>query len=358
LRVAFDAGPLLDPPTGVGRYTRELGAALELCNVEIRRFAVALAGRSDAAVSRWRWPARVTRRAWRTFDWPPIERLVGDVDVVHATNFVLPSLRRAEGVVTIHDLSFCRNDTWPGGARLRDLVPWSLERAAVVIVPTSAVAAEVADRYGVSDKRLAVTHEGVSSVFFAARPLADEALARLGISRPFAVAAGALEPRKNLPRLLQAWRRAADAFKGWTLVLAGPKGWGPNLPRTPGVVLTGWVGDETLPGLLAAAEIFCYPSVYEGFGLPPLEAMASGTATLVGSYPAAAEVLGDAALLVNPYDVNEMAEGLSELAKDEARRARLARLGRSHAVAYTWDATASATVRAYGRAVATRGSGD
>jgi glycosyltransferase involved in cell wall biosynthesis len=276
-----------------------------------------------------------------------VERLVGDVDVVHATNFVLPALRRTPGVVTVHDLSFYRDDTFPGGKRLRELVPWSVGRAARVLVPTAAIGEEVCGRFGLDRDRIAVTHEGVSPLFFGASPLSDEALARMGVRRPFALAAGTIEPRKNLALLLQAWARVRSELTDWTLAVAGPRGWGPQLPTTPGVVLVGWVGDETLPGLLAASEVFCYPSLYEGFGLPPLEAMAAGTAVVAGRYTAAEEVLGDAAVLVDPTDVDALAEAMVRVATNGALRGALQVAGRAHATAYTWEGTAKATIAAY-----------
>ena len=347
LKVGFDAGPLLDPPTGVGRYTDELARALEGRGVTLKRFAVSATGRKDPAIARWRVPARVARMAWRRFDRPSIRRLVGDVDLVHATNFVLPSLGRLPGVVTVHDLSFFRDDVWRGGEALRDLVPWSVKRAAKVLVPTAAIGAEVHERLAVSADRIVVTHEGVSPVFFGATPLSDTALGRMGIPGRFAVAVGTIEPRKNLARLLEAWDIVRRDLPDWTLVLAGPKGWGPELPESPGVILTGWVGDETLPGLLAAADLFCYPSLYEGFGLPPLEAMAAGTPALVGRYSAADEVLGDDAVLVDPLDVEDMAAGIARLASDEALRSRYSLGGRARAAGFTWERCAGATLEAY-----------
>jgi glycosyltransferase involved in cell wall biosynthesis len=352
LTAALDAAPLLDPTTGIARYTLELVRGLERLGARVKTYAVSLRGRRDASLARWRLPARAVQMAWRRFDRPSISRLVGPVDVVHGTNFVLPPLASARGVVTVHDLSYLRPDAFPGAGRLRDLVPWSVARAARTLVPTRAVGAEVVERYGVPEDALAVTHEGVSNVFFGARPLASRVLTGMGITEPFALAVGTIEPRKNLGRLLEAWRRARRDLAGWTLVLAGPRGWGPGLPRTGGVVTVGWVGDETLPGLVAAADVFCYPSLYEGFGLPPLEAMAAGTVALVGRYPAAPEVVGDAALLVEPTDVDAIADGLCALATDERLRRRLAIAGRARATGYTWEATARATLRAYEEACA------
>jgi glycosyltransferase involved in cell wall biosynthesis len=347
LRVALDAGPLLDPPTGVGRYTRELGGALEALGVEVERYAVAFGGARRAETRRWRVPARAAQWAWRRLSVPHIERLVGTVDVVHATNFVLPALARTPGIVTVHDLSYLHDDAFPGSERLRDLVPWSLDRAARVIVPSQAIARELIDRYPTAQDRVDVVYEGVSAVFFGATPLSQTVLGKMGIPGPFVVAAGTIAPRKNLRCLLDAWRRARDHLRDWRLVLAGPSGWGPELPQTDGVMPIGWVGDETLPGLLAAADVFCYPSLYEGFGLPPLEAMAAGTATLAGRYSAAEEVLSDAAMLVNPTDADAIADALVALVTDEDLRARLSRAGRAQAVRYTWENTGAATLKSY-----------
>jgi glycosyltransferase involved in cell wall biosynthesis len=351
LRVGFDAGPLLEPQTGVGRYARELSNALDAQGVEVKRFAVALRGDSGPDIKRLRVPARLAQWSWRHLGRPRIEQLTGDVDVVHGTNFVLPALGTFPGVVTVHDLSFFRSDTFPGGERLRSLVPWSLDRAARVIVPTRAVSDELVDKWPGFEGRTRVVHEGVSPVFFGSGPLADSTLQGMGIRRPFVLAVGALEPRKNLSRLLQAWRIAADELAGWTLVIAGPPGWGPDLPRTENTVLTGWIGDSTLPGLLSAAEFFCYPSLYEGFGLPPLEAMATGTPVLAGRYSCAREVLGDAARLVEPTDTEAVAASLAELATDSSLRQRFALAGRAHATGFTWEKAARQTISVYEEAV-------
>jgi len=353
VRVAFDWGPLLDPPTGVARYTEELGRALERSGVQVVRYAVSLRGAAAEDVARTRAPARLVQSCWRLAG-RPILKVTRDVDVVHATNFVLPALPSSTpGVVTVHDLSFLRDDVFPGGERLRKLVPWSVGRAARVVTPTAAVADEVAAAYSLDRERVIVTHEGVANHFFGATPLAAGALGRMGIPGPFVLAAGTLEPRKNLHRLVEAWRRIDLGRRGWSLVVAGPKGWDAELPETPGVFLLGRVDDRTLPGLMAAAELFCYPSLYEGFGLPPLEAMAAGTACVVGRYAAALELLGDAAVLIEPTDVNELAANLERLGNDEAARKRLSVKGRARATDFTWERTARATLVAYEEARST-----
>ncbi len=347
MRVAFDAGPLLDPPTGVGRYTRELALALERIGVEVKRFAIAYGGDPPPNVARLRMPARLAQWTSSSLGRPRVTKLTGPVDVVHGTNFVLPSAR-VPGVVTIHDLSYLKEGAFLGAARLVRLVPWSLQRAERVVVPTQSIADEVGAEYGVPGEKLVVTHEGVAPVFFGAAPLSDSALAAMGIARPFVLATGTDAPRKNLQRLLDAWQAASRAaLKGWTLVLAGPPGWGPRFGRTGDIHPLGWVGDETLPGLMAAAEAFCYPSLYEGFGLPPLEAMASGTACLVGGYPAAREVVGDAALIVDPTDTDSIGDGLLRLVGDESLRRLLAQKGKARAAGYTWEGAATSTLRAY-----------
>lgn len=346
MRVALDFGPLLDKPTGVGRYTRELARSLADAGVDVSGYAVSLRGATDHSVRRWRVPARAVNEGWRRFGVPSADRLIGDVDVVHGTNFVLPVTKRP-GVVTIHDLSFLRDDAFPGAQSWARMAPWSIARAASVITVSQAVADELVDHYGTEREKVTVTPLGVAPVFFGASPLGDTVLHRLGIARPFVLAAGTLEPRKNLPRLLEAWNALGPDRDGWSLVLAGPKGWGPGLPEAPAVTFTGWVGDETLPGLLAAAEVFAFPSLYEGFGLPPLEAMAAGTACLAGSYAPAREVLGDAALLVDPLDVAALADGLRRLMHDDGSRRSFALAGKARAAGFTWERTARATLAAY-----------
>lgn len=352
MRVAYDCHSLLTSPTGVARYTRQLGDALEKRGVTLARYAIGWSGAPPAGVRRLRLPNPIVHRMWPTVGIPRVRRMTGAVDLVHGTEFVLPPLGDTPGVVTVHDLSFLRDDAYPGAKRYRHVVPWSVRRARRVLVPSETVAAEVAAGLDAPVDRIVVTYEGVADAMFDAAPLTDDALAALGLRRPFALALGELQPRKNFPLLLDAWGRARQSLGGWTLAVAGPAGWGPSLPAAPDVTPLGFVPDDVLPGLLAAAELFCFPSLYEGFGLPPHEAMAAGTAVVAGRYPAATELLGDAARLVDQTDADAFAAAIVELATDDATRAQLAARGRARAASFTWDRAAELTIAAYEDALA------
>jgi glycosyltransferase involved in cell wall biosynthesis len=347
VRVAYDCHSLLTSPTGIARYTQRLGLALEERGVELRRYAVGWSGSPPQGVAHRRLPNPIVHRTWRAAGLPSIFGLTGPVDLVHGTEFVLPPLKGVPGVVTVHDVSYLRDDAFPGAQRLRSLVPWTLRRAARVLVPSRTVAAELEDAYGAVAGTVVVTHEGVGEEFFDAVPLDATRLAALGVKRPFALVVGEVQPRKNLPALVEAWGRARSRLPAWSLVVAGPAGWGPSLPETEGVTPVGWVPDDVLPGLMAAADLFCFPSHYEGFGLPPLEAMAAGTAVLAGRYDSADEMLGDAAHLVDQHDVGALAEGIVSVATDDELRAELSRRGRERARAFTWERAAGLTLAAY-----------
>ncbi len=341
MKVAFDMGAAREQPTGITRYVRELAHALPRGAVDLRPYVVSFTANDvEEDVRHLRLPARALDIGWRFLSRPVIESVVGPVDVVHGTNFVLPPARAAKGVVTVHDLAFARSDGAVRNRRLRAMTPWSVRRADAIIVPSRVVAEEVADRYGVPEERVAVIPEGVSRRFFDASPLSPERLAALGISTPFVAAVGTIQPRKNLNRLIEAWRRAGSELGGWTLALIGPAGWGTQPPTTPGVVRTGWIPDDLLPRVLASASFFCYPSLYEGFGLPPLEAMAAGTPVLVGDYGAAREWLDGAAVFVDREDVDSIADGLRRISADESLRRRIAAAGSERARSFTWERTA------------------
>jgi glycosyltransferase involved in cell wall biosynthesis len=251
-------------------------------------------------------------------------------------------------VLTIHDLTPMDHPEWMGPAFARWyrwLWPRLIPRVHHVIADSASTKERIVHWFDVPEERVAVVHSGVDDRF---RPCSEEAIlaarSALGLTeRRYVLSLSSLEPRKNLHRLLRAWERALPHLPDdvW-LVIAGATGaqevFGEytlgDLPRR--VRLTGRVGDAHLPALYAGALVFAYPSVYEGFGLPPLEAMASGTPVLTGNRTSLPEVVGDAGLMVDPYDVDALADGLRTLLTDDALRERLRERGVERAKDFTW----------------------
>jgi glycosyltransferase involved in cell wall biosynthesis len=300
-----------------------------------------------------RVPGRVATRTWVDLRWPGLPAgLLGAVDVVHATSAAIPPAGGRPLVVTVHDLGFRHYpEAYPAaGRRFHERsAAIAVTEAARVLVPSAATGRDLTDQYGLESGRVVVTPLGAELPPYdpaAARRL----LAELGVAGPFLLAVGTLEPRKNLPRLLAAFASAADELPDHHLVVAGPVGWGPALRPTYDSVrvkLAGPVDDAMLHGLYAMADGLAYPSLYEGFGLPVVEAMLHGTPVLTSDRSSLPEVAGDAALLVDPLDEGAIAKGLVRLVDDAALRARLARAGRARAAHFTWPATAAATWAAY-----------
>jgi glycosyltransferase involved in cell wall biosynthesis len=299
-------------------------------------------------------PARLLRALWSRADVPSVTYLAGRSDVFHGTNFVLPPTGRAGGVVTVHDLTYLRHPDAVdrASAAYRELVPRSIARAGQVVVPSAAVAAEVRETYRLAEDRVTVTHLGVDDAWFGATPLTAAERAGAGLPGDYLLAVGTIEPRKGLPRLLEAYRELRSMLPDAPpLVVVGSRGWGEalQLDRLPpgSVVLTGFLEDAELRGVVAGARALIFPSLYEGFGLPPLEALACGVPVVATDLPVTREVLRGQARFVGPAD--DLTQALVEavegrLPGDPAGR-------RAHARGFTWARCARATREAYARAV-------
>ena len=371
MRIALDTTPLLGPRTGIGRYVqslaRELGLTAERNGDDVLGVALTTRGRGalpgllppGVRAAGPRVPARLLHRLWTHVEWPPSTLMSGPVDLFHATNFVLPPPGRSAGVVTIHDLSFLhRPETVTRAVEaFRELVPLSIRRARSVITPSGAVAAELVDAYGVPEDKISVTHLGVDPSWFQSSPPDGPLRERLGLPARYFVFVGNLEPRKNLPLLLDAFRVLVDAEpEAPGLALVGPQGWGPaldlrGLPKRS-VVFTGYQEERELQSLVAGAEALLYPSLYEGFGLPPLEAFAAGTPVVASDLPVIREVVGTAPVtLVPPGDAEALAAALLHRARLSGPSDADADAGRARAREFTWAATAAATRDTYVRSL-------
>lgn len=361
-RIALDATPLLGQPSGIGRYTRGLldGLASLADGPEVLLTLFSIRGGVPGPLpartrpAPRRAPARLLRRTWSRWSWPPVELLTGRVSVFHGTNFVLPPLARAGGVVTIHDLAYLRYaDTVSGdAAAYAELVPAALRRGAHVVAVSEAMAAEIGEEYRLGADRITVARHGVDPGWATARPPLPAQRAERGLPDRYVLFVGNLEPRKNLGMLLRAHSRARKEHPDSTppLVLAGPAGWGDRWQGSPpdpaDVVLVGYLPDDELCSTVAGASALCMPSRYEGFGLPVLEALAAGVPVLASDVPAHAEVSGGLATLLPVDDVDAWAGALADPGDARPDSAE-AGARRAHAATFTWSASAAAHLRAY-----------
>lgn len=358
LAVALDATPLLGVRTGIGVFVHELVVALAdpavRAGLDLRAYAVtwrgrdSLAGVLPAGVTPVRrpMPARPLRVAWKRSNWAPVEWWTGRVDVVHGTNFVVPPTHHAARLVTVHDLTAWRFPELvaPASRDFPALVERAVRAGAWVHVNSQSVADEVVAALGAAPDRVRVVRPGVPPVT-RGDPGTGRALA--GSDR-YVLALGTVEPRKDLPGLVAAFDAVASTDADVRLVVAGPDGWGTPAyeaavaaaAHSDRVVRLGYVEEGNRASLLAGATLFAYPSVYEGFGFPPLEAMSCGTAVVATRAGAVPEVCGDAAALVDVGDVDGLATAMSSLLGDDAERDALVEAGYDRVGAFSWEACA------------------
>jgi glycosyltransferase involved in cell wall biosynthesis len=402
MRVGIDYTAAVWQGAGIGRYTRELVRAIIEQGGDFRYTLFYAAGGVEranpyladlhqlcAAHPNVRStpiplsPRRLTQ-VWQRLRLPlPVELFTGPLDLLHAPDFVLPPTR-ARTLLTIHDLSFLVHPECavPSMVRyLSDAVPRSLRRADAVLADSQATRQDLGRLLGYDPARVTVIYPGVSPRF---RPLPPEATepvrARLGLPERFVLFVSTLEPRKNLVRLLEAFAQLRTEGRGLRtelsgdsvlspqssslyLVLAGRNGWLyeevfatiERLGLNERVRLLGFVDDKDLPALYNLAWAFAYPSIYEGFGFPALEALACGTPVVTADNSSLPEVVGDptsgpnesAALLVPAEDVAALAEALGRIVSDAALRAHLREAGLARAQQFTWQRAAQQVLECY-----------
>lgn len=310
--------------------------------------------------SRWPTGRAPVRVVWEHLVQPWTLHQI-NADLVHEPVFIGPLFSTCPTVITIHDLSFIRLPHLFRPANrlyLTVMTRLSARRARRLIAVSAHTAAESVKLLGVSMERIDVIYHGVDSIF---RPLPDDEIEafrqKRGLPERFILCVGTLEPRKNHTRLIEAFARIYDGKS--KLVLIGGKGWLYDelfakieaLELNKAVIFQGYVANEDLPLWYNAATVFAYPSLYEGFGMPILEAQACGTAVMTSTAPPLPETAGEAALLANPHDVEEMATKLNRLLTDKPLRHELEKRGVAHAHQFTWTRTAQETAHVYRHAL-------
>ncbi len=378
MRVAINSIAMLSPLTGIGQYAYNLVRELQ-----------------DLRLAPWLFYGASWSRELRAMTLPGMEtaktvfkRVVPNPYVVkrfllqqtfsrgvkrhgialyHEPNFMS---YRFDGpaVVTVHDLSWLRYPETHPAERVREMnriMPRAMESAAHVLVDSDFVKREVMEHYGLPEARITTTLLGVSTEF---QPLSAQQCAapldryRLQYGR-YILAVATLEPRKNLSSLIAAFAQLPDTLRRrYPLVIAGMRGWGEsmmteslrNMIAKGEVRLVGYVAQADLPRLYAGARMFVYPSLYEGFGLPPLEAMACAVPVIASNRASLPEVVGNAGILTEPLDDTRIVQHMRALIEDDALHAHLAKAGRLRARQFTWRKCAMETLAVYRRVLATR----
>ncbi len=373
MHIAIDAHAVGTGLAGNETYAANLVEALAEIDRE-NRYTLYVTRREAEERFRGRWPNFGVQR---TLPHSPLVRIPltlsfelrrRPVDLLHV-QYTAPPLAPCPVVATIHDLAFehipetFKRRSW---MQMRLTVRRTARTAAHIITVSEYSRRDIIETYGVAPERVTVTPEAAAPHF---RPASAEETARVrrkyGLEGEYVLAVGSIQPRKNLVRLLRAYadlRRARAQDKLPKLVLVGKKAWlyGETLRAVERenlrdhTIFTGYVPTADLPALYSAALCFVYPSYFEGFGLPPLEAMQCGTPVLTGNLTSLPEVVGDAGLSVNPFDESALAAALARLIDDPELRSTLRLKGFERARTFNWRETARMTLQAYHRATGGR----
>jgi len=354
VRVAFDVSPLSHPRAGVGNYILCSLRGLAEAGAEVVAFAPAAArgGRHIRAalagidVEQRLLPlpfAHAWRTAWSRAQWPPAERWLGRFDVLHFSDWMYPPQRAGVRATTIHDLVPLRFPEWTHGRTVRmhgAKYRHTARTANVVVCNSEFTARDVRELLHVQPERIRVAHPAAAPVFARDGERAD-------LGRPYALTVATLEPRKNLETLLDAHGLLDGEF---ALAVAGGSGWGaqPQLERQ-GVIRLGYVDDERLAEVYRGASVFVFPSRFEGFGIPVLEAMASGVPVVASSHPSLDEACGDAAVRADAESAEAIATGIREALR---RRDELVPRGLMHAASFSARGMGDSLLAAYTDAAA------
>ncbi|MFN8534418.1 MAG: glycosyltransferase family 1 protein [Dehalococcoidia bacterium] len=370
MRITIDLSAAVRRHGGLGRYAQELTSALvSLGSGDDYRALLHSTDRDlrpdppldGLPVQR----VPLEAKPWRmsvllaSFARLPLDPVIGPADLFHATDHLLPPLRRVRSVLTVHDLIFRHLpehhlplNRW----YLTLMMPRFIRSADAVIAVSAHTKRDLMALYGVADERVWVIPEGVDERFHPASPDEQAAVrAKLGLPERFILYLGTIEPRKNLVALLDAYQALAAAGERADLVIAGRKGWlfepvfeqVRRLGLEKRVHFTGWVDDADAPALLSAARLFAFPSQSEGFGLPPLEAMACGTPVVAADRASLPEVIGEAGLLIDPDDRGALADAMRRILTDGELAAVLRARGLRQALRFRWENAALETLAVY-----------
>ncbi len=374
-RIGIDVTSAISQRAGIGRYTRELVKAVlieskddQFTLISARRPHNAqvenpfLSSPSNAVYKEIPINERWLHRIWYRLKIPlSVQNFTGRLDLFHSPDFVLPPIsKKTPTLLTVHDLSFIRfPETFTPAliTYLNRIVPWSINRATHILADSQATKDDLATHWNVPREKVSVLYSGVSDMF---KPITDPHSIKkvhkkynLG-EKPYLISVGTIQPRKNYQMLIRAFRPVAENFPN-DLIIVGGKGWMHDqildeveIQGLSGRVhFLGFVDDADLPALYSAATLFTSPSLYEGFGLPILEAMACGVPVMASDVSSMPEVVGDAGVLLPAKDTAAWSQAMMDLIEDMSRRTKLVGAGFLRARKFTWSKSARELVTIY-----------
>ena len=358
MKVLIDATPLLIRSAGVKNYLyhwiaalRRIAPAGTIDTIPALDKNAALNHEGSVAGFRTTYSGLATLALANHTPLPVLDRLAGSADIFHASSLVRRPPRRPRLTTTLHDLtSWIMPELHPAANRLADShLAEHLRRAHRIIAVSESTRDDAIRVLDIAPEKIVAIHSGVADAFFQVEPEAVARVrARYRLTRPFVLSIGTVEPRKNIGGLISAYE-ALPAYlrEEFELVLAGPMGWADDATarRVRTVRYLGYVPEPEIAPLTAAATVFAYPSLYEGFGFPVAQAMAAGVPVITSNVSALPEIAGDAAVLVDPRSLAELRDALSRLLLDREIRERLSVRGRDRAQRFRWEACAAKSLR-------------
>jgi glycosyltransferase involved in cell wall biosynthesis len=363
-KIGIDATPLLGQRSGIGHYTARLLAAqlrteperdfLLYSNRPLENLEPGLdqATRIQGYLPRSRW-------LWMQLMLP---RLIKQTrpDLFHFTNALAPLWITSPYVLSIYDATlflYSSYHPWTRLLAIRMMLPLAARRASAVITISQSARTDLQKVLNIPSEKIHVVYGAAAPQFEPVTQLEKLEQVRwiYGLPEQFLLYVGTLEPRKNLRRLVKAFGRLKEMGLPHKLVLAGPRGWSMDgfqeqieeLKLGDSVLMLGYIPDEDLPALYSLATVFVFPSIYEGFGLPPLEAMACGTPVLSSRNSSLAEICGDAAVLVDPLNEESLLDGLRQVLESKELQTQLGEIGRKRAAEFSWERAAQETITVY-----------